>query len=274
MDVEKRKMIVNEIDYWRRSKLLPEQYCDFLMNLYQDDSVQSKSFGAASKSILLNSHWKFWILTFATIAFISFIVFNFNSFPIPMQIGSSAFFVIIFYILGFINRNKRRSTAYMFFGIGSLLLLVLGQYMLNLHDVENTFWVLGYLIFCSIIWILLGIVAHMGVFQFCGWAGLILFYGWLLHSRVADIHWLQIQMFWIPLCVLFIWIGWLIHHRKKAIGNVYFLVGLLLWFVPDIYMIVIVENTNQWMQISFVGKLIAAGVILFVLRKKWTEWVA
>lgn len=274
MDVEKRKLIVNEIDYWRRSKLLPEQYCDFLMNLYQDDLVQPKSLGATSKSILLNSHWKFWILAFATIAFISFIVFNFNSFPLAMQIGTTSFFVIVFYILGFIYRNRRRTTAYMLLGMGSLLLLALGQYIMNLHEVTDTFWILGYFIFCSIIWILLGIVTRMGVFQFCGWAGIILFYGWLLHSRIEAIHWLQIQMFWIPICILFIWIGWLIHHRKKSIGNVYFLVGLLLWFVPDVYMVVMNKDTSQWMQISFVGKLVIAGVILFVLRKKWTEWVA
>ena len=39
MDAEKRKMIVREIDHWRRSKLLPEHYCDFLMNLYVDEST-------------------------------------------------------------------------------------------------------------------------------------------------------------------------------------------------------------------------------------------
>ena len=26
--------IVKEIEHWQRSKLLPEQYCDFLLNLY------------------------------------------------------------------------------------------------------------------------------------------------------------------------------------------------------------------------------------------------
>jgi hypothetical protein len=38
LDNEKRNLVVKEIEAWRRSKLLPEQYCDFLQNLYLDDS--------------------------------------------------------------------------------------------------------------------------------------------------------------------------------------------------------------------------------------------
>lgn len=36
MNEERRQTIVKEIDYWSRSKLLPQQYCDFLLNLYVD----------------------------------------------------------------------------------------------------------------------------------------------------------------------------------------------------------------------------------------------
>ncbi|WP_252508902.1 hypothetical protein [Paenibacillus peoriae] len=44
MDQEKKRAILlHEIEHWRRSRLLPEQYCDFLSNLYREDEDPSQS---------------------------------------------------------------------------------------------------------------------------------------------------------------------------------------------------------------------------------------
>jgi hypothetical protein len=272
--MEKRKIIIKEIENWRRSKVLPEHYCDFLMNLYQDDEVKTTSWNTVSKTSIRNSHWKLWLLIGVILTAVCVIVFNFNLFPIPMQIGISTFFILLCYLLGILKLHKNKSISYMFLGTASIFLLFIGQHLMKLHGVEDALWVLGYLVLCSIIWIVIGIILKLGLFQFCGWTGLIMFYGWILHSRIDEIHWFQIQMFWIPLTVIFIWLGWLLHHRNKSLGNVYFLVGIFLWFVPDVYLIMMTESTDQWMQVSFIGKIGIAGILLFVLRKKWTEWVA
>ncbi|TFE01125.1 hypothetical protein [Jeotgalibacillus salarius] len=34
MDKKRKEVIINEIKYWKQNKLLPEAYCDFLINLY------------------------------------------------------------------------------------------------------------------------------------------------------------------------------------------------------------------------------------------------
>lgn len=272
---EKKKIIIKEIGHWRRSRLLPEQYCDFLLNLYQDeDHSEQSSWNTDSKTLIRNSHWKFWLLFGVISAVVSFVVFNFNSFPLQMQIALSALIIFICYFLGFLYLNKRKNIAYLCFGLGSFILLIIGEYIIKLQQVNDILWTLGYVVACSIVWIVLGIVTQMGVFQFCGWVGLILFYGWLLHTRMDQVHWFQIQMFWFPLTVIFIWLGWLMHHRKKAIGSVYFIVGLLIWFVPDIYLMIMEGTTNSWIQLSFIGKIIIALLVLFLFRKKWTEWVA
>jgi hypothetical protein len=36
MNEKRREIIINEIQYWKRSRLLPEQYCDFLLALYTE----------------------------------------------------------------------------------------------------------------------------------------------------------------------------------------------------------------------------------------------
>lgn len=101
MEPEKRKIIVNEIDNWRKSKLLPEQYCDFLLNLYLEDPAErpKKLLGISTVSIM-NSGWKSWILVISSIALIFLYVLNFTSFGLPLQIASGALLLIILYWAG------------------------------------------------------------------------------------------------------------------------------------------------------------------------------
>jgi hypothetical protein len=43
MDDHRRKIITNEIKYWKQNRLLPEHYCDFLLNLYTEGSSGTDS---------------------------------------------------------------------------------------------------------------------------------------------------------------------------------------------------------------------------------------
>ena len=36
MENPKKQIILNEILFWKQNKLLPEQYCDFLLKLYTE----------------------------------------------------------------------------------------------------------------------------------------------------------------------------------------------------------------------------------------------
>ncbi|MCL6585368.1 MAG: hypothetical protein K6T72_02420 [Anoxybacillus sp.] len=39
MNEKRREIIVREIEYWKRSRLLPEHYCDYLLALYTEGEV-------------------------------------------------------------------------------------------------------------------------------------------------------------------------------------------------------------------------------------------
>ena len=52
MSNERKKIIVNEISFWKKNKLLPEHYCDFLMTLYTEGNFENEELkGDASKAI-------------------------------------------------------------------------------------------------------------------------------------------------------------------------------------------------------------------------------
>lgn len=51
MSNQKKQIIINEISFWKQNKLLPEQYCDFLMTLYTEGNQSDEITGHAKKAI-------------------------------------------------------------------------------------------------------------------------------------------------------------------------------------------------------------------------------
>ncbi|WP_226085366.1 hypothetical protein [Mesobacillus sp. S13] len=42
MDDHRRKIITYEIKYWKQNRMLPDHYCDFLLNLYTEGSEEAE----------------------------------------------------------------------------------------------------------------------------------------------------------------------------------------------------------------------------------------
>lgn len=274
MEKEKRKLIVTEIEQWRRSKLLPEQYCDFLLNLYLDDADErpKPSWMGVSVSSVHSSTWKIWLLLFGGIGLISYFVLHFNLFPLSMQITISSLFILTCYMLGAVKRTKLPVISYLCSGIASISMLGLGLIMLNHADAGMSATAL-FLLGCSLVWMIAGLTLRMPAFHFCGWIVLCLIYGWFLKQNINSFDWIALQMSWIPASVVLAWLGWLLQYWNKAAGAVLLIVGFLLWFVPEGYGLAATDLSRELLQLSLFGKLILAGAVLFASRKKWTEWV-
>ncbi|OCT17139.1 hypothetical protein A8709_24470 [Paenibacillus pectinilyticus] len=275
MDAERRKVIVREIDHWRRSKLLPEHYCDFLMNLYVDDMTpKPASILGVSATAITNSNWKIWLGFLAVIAALALSALNFNSFGLPMQIGISTLFVIICYAIAYRQFGRAPVISYVMCGIASIAMLLLGLHMMDLADIQKSTTYIGYLAFCSCIWLFNGLIGRMAIFQICGWVGLIATYGWLLMQKLTNPAWFSLELSWIPVSIVLIWMAWLAHHTNKQAASVLMLVGGLVWFIPEaMTFLVNIDMSERLIQMSFTAKLVSVGAALFLLRKKWVEWV-
>lgn len=273
MEQEKRKLIISEIEHWRKSRLLPEQYCDFLLNIYLEDyHERSKSVLGLPSAAIQNSSARQWLTIFSIIGFISFIALHFTSFSFQMQTGISVLAVVLLYWIGTAQREKRPVISYCCFGIGSVLMLVAGLYLLD----SNGWSGLAAVVFmglCSFTWIFIGIMQRMGVFHFCGWIVLFLIYAWILRQNIDTFDWAGLQLSWVPLSIVLGWLGWLFHHVNKRVGAVFLCTGVLGWFVPEIYGMALTAVPFEWLQWSLMGKIVITGAGLFATRKKWIEWV-
>jgi hypothetical protein len=276
---EKKKLIIREIEHWRRSRLLPEQYCDFLLNIYVDAehpaTGESKTtiLGLSSSNIT-NSNWKIWVLVLLLAGGLSFAALNFNAFELPLQMGISFVVLAALYIWGGSKREKEPMAAQILLGMASLFLLFIGVYLMKLHGAEAPVLVVGYVFLTSLIWVITGLAARLALFQLCGWVALVFCYGWLLHHQLDTIDWITLELSWTPLAILFCWMSWMVHERNKQIGLVFFLLGLIVWYMPELYGMLYAEKygaqTIQWL---LLGKMCVQAIVLYVWRKKWTVWV-
>ncbi|MUT66690.1 hypothetical protein [Paenibacillus sp. NEAU-GSW1] len=282
MNEERRQIIVKEIEHWSRSKLLPEQYCDFLLNLYADQdeerssprSKRESSYAVAKAFMAVQrASGKQWLLTFGFFTLISFVVLYFNAFHPLLQIGVSLAGVVGLLWFGQKLRKRNAATGLALTGAGMLLFLGSGLYMLQLHGYDEWGWKTSLLGLCAIFWIVYGIAAKLPIFHLCGWVALLLVYAWLLSNYMESPSWYETQLYWLPLAALFGWSCWFVHRWSKQVSAVLFTVSALLWFMPELYAMLFIDEPI-FLQLMLLVKIAVGGGLLFSMRKQWIAWVA
>lgn len=274
IEPDKRKsIIVNEIEHWRRSKLLPEQYCDFLYNLYMDelDERPKDLYGQTLRKVG-QATGKQWVISFTIASLIFLLVLYFNVFPLALQIVLSTLVVSAFVVSGYRLRAVNRLKANVWLMSGMVYALGAGLIIISINgSLENSG--LWFLACCALIWIAMGIHFPFGLLHLMGWIVLAFIYASLLSVHVVSPNWIEVQIFWLPAALLFGWFSWFFQVRNKAVGAVFFASGIILWFMAEIYAAIYGIN-RDWLAVQLLLKMLIIGVVLFGYRQKWMEWVA
>ncbi|WP_219836317.1 hypothetical protein [Paenibacillus sp. R14(2021)] len=275
MDQERRKTIVREIEHWQRSKLLPDQYCDFLLNLYleEGEARAPSTFTGKAAVVVKGASLKQWLLTFGIFSVICFVVLYFNVFHPLLQIALSLSGVYALLLVGQKYRSKNESVGLGLIGAGMLLMLGSGLYILQLHELQYWGWKAGLLSVCALFWIAFGIGARIPLLHLCGWMASFLVYAWLLSNNTDSPKWFQIQLYWLPVSFVFGWCSWFFHRWSRQIASILFVAGAIVWFMPELYSAVFAQD-HLGLQLELMVKIIAGGILLFSLRKQWIAWVA
>lgn len=273
MNPERREIILKEIEYWRTSRLLPEQYCDFLENLYHEQAEQA-SRRTFSLSSIQQGSLKTWILGFGIFSLIFFIGFYFSFFPWPLQMAIAFLVTSICYTFAAVLRPQRKMTSLLLAATGSVVLFGLGAWMLYLQDWLTAGGIASLIGGSGLIWWLAGYFLDLGILNYCGFVCFLLLYGVMFGRIHPDASWPMMQLFWLPLSVVMVWLCWLAHHRVKRMSPVFFAVGITVWFMPEADMLLMRQNPPHGMVFLCLLKIAAAFILLFVLRKKWIVWVS
>ncbi|OWA36684.1 hypothetical protein B9G55_00965 [Saccharibacillus sp. O16] len=276
MEREKKRVIIMEIENWRKSKLLPEHYCDFLLNLYDDEATQKKK-STLSVASLQQGNFKLWALSFVTIALLSLIGFYFPILAWPFQLAAIAALVSFCYGLGTYAGGRAwmgGMGAQFLYAIGSLVMLGLGIWMIRLNGWPEEIAMLGLIASCAVVWLTVGMVVPSGLLHYSGWGALILLYAQFFGKMNPEASWPMLQLLWIPLSGLLLWLSWLAHHKAKRFASIYFAVGVTLWFMPELDALLLRHHAPEGIIFYILGKLALAFIFLFIWRKNWIAWVS
>ncbi|MDQ0156352.1 hypothetical protein [Robertmurraya andreesenii] len=123
MDNNRKKIIVNEIQYWKENRLLPEQYCNYLLALYTEGNQPEES----TKKSKQRSSKKVQVLLLLIPIFVFLLYFTELSFDLQIALKGLLMLIGIFITYYFFKK-----------GIQFQVSLVISALMLLLLSVEIT----------------------------------------------------------------------------------------------------------------------------------------
>ncbi len=274
MNQERREVILDEIEYWRENRLLPEHYCDFLSNLYDVDHEHERGEKKLfSMNSLKQGNLRTWLFIFLMLCFICMMVLYFSAFPFLMQIIATPIFAAACYIAGIRLQKRNPAASSVLLAIGSMLLLGLGLIIIREHGLDPTVWTPLLVISCAVIWCIIGYVISSPILLYIGFGAFLLLYGGFFAQVKPDASWIMLQALWLPLSLLFVWFSWLVHHRGRKLAAVYFTIGIGVWFMPEVDETLLRGQVPDIFTVLCIVKIALACIMLFVLRKKWILWV-
>ncbi|MEK0313026.1 hypothetical protein [Cohnella sp. 56] len=274
VDEDKRKWVVREIESWRRAKMLPEHYCDFLQNLYLDDlTVRPKSAAGERLQKIGQASGKQWLYVLVIFSLICLVALHFSAFPPALQIAISVIGTGVLVALGSRFRDSLPARGLTLLSAGMLLLPASGAAILHIQGWTEGPGLFILLVASALIWIVCGIAERFAVLHWLGWMGIVALYAAVLSRQAPHPSWLEVQVFWVPAALLFAWLSWFLHVKFKMTGAVLFATALILWFMPEVYS-ALFGVARDWIQIELLIKIALVGTLMFRLRRQWMEWVA
>lgn len=240
-----------------------------MLNLYLDEPDKKTPAGWNGKAAaaLQQASGKLWLGVFALIALVGCIVIYFNDFHPAMQMATAALGTWVLLWRGQKLRKRHEAAGLSLTGLGMMCMLGSGLYIFHLHKLSGESLELIYLGLCALFWISYGIAARIPLLHLCGWIAAIMVYALVLYNYMTAPKWYDVQLYWMPASFIYAWGSWFVKRWSKPVSAILFAIAALLWFMPEIYSILLLDSP-LWIQVQLLVKMTLGGILLFSLRKK------
>lgn len=168
MDAERKKIIINEIHYWKENRMLPAQYCDYLLALYTEGGSEG---GSAPKKKAKALSWK----RLAIFLFLPIFVFflYFTELSPRLQMALSLIFVI-FCLFAAFYYFKKGILFQLSLAFAALVLLLASTESVQLFISANGLVLYAAILANCILWLFAGWRLKLSFFTIAGFLGIIL----------------------------------------------------------------------------------------------------
>lgn len=261
MDPKRKQIILSEIEYWRRNKLIPEHYCLFLLNLYREgDAIEEEgtpvhkiSFWQALSGILIASGLCLSGVFFTSVS------------PI-VRFSLSLIALISLYILTAWLKKRDSYWHHLSLSVASVLLLFVTCWFMASHVQQTSLL----LLICGVLflWLISGVAFRSYYLSGSGLVGLLLSFGWWIHPWIEMKHslWL-LEAIWLFPPVLLTFVSIALFKKNKEIGWIYLISGLISLIAPEIQAFFITEMNLETINALLLLKLFIAVALIMVFRK-------
>ncbi|KON87020.1 hypothetical protein AF332_09485 [Sporosarcina globispora] len=168
MDDNRKKIIVNELLYWKKSRMLPDRYCDYLLALYTEGSQPKGTKKDKNEMFLYLIN-----LIFLLLVPISALLIYFTELSIILQ--TAILILIIFICILFVFYFSRKAKLIHIPLISAALILLMGSVGLvsELYS-DNRAILYAALVINCILWLLAGLKLKFQYLWISGTFGLML----------------------------------------------------------------------------------------------------
>lgn len=176
----RKKIILNEILFWKQNKLLPEHYCDFLATLYAEGNDIEALEEAHPKRAVLSAEKRKMVFV-ALSVMIGMIVLLFVYFTIPSLTKILtivvAFTAIALFIVAFQTAKTNSFLAPVFHVFAAILLFCLSIQICTIYFIGNNLALFCLIALNCIAWLWSGIKMKLLYFTISGALGLCVLVG-------------------------------------------------------------------------------------------------
>jgi hypothetical protein len=281
MDPQQRQWMAQEIARWRKNRLLPAAYCNFLAQLYdvpldaQEEGSKETARSWADRIASLRP--ASWMVVFIIFVLFCIIGFHFTAFAAPMQISVIAVPALVLAGLAWSSRKTSPQRTIWRALLASLTLSGGGWLVLQAQGWSAWWPTVVWLVVCALAWLLCGMLAHSGLMQGAGWLHAAAAYRCVLQIAMTDLTLGESQWLWLPESGLFVWMAWAVHRLSPRVSAGLLIASAGLWFMPEVAWVA----ARAWSELQadqellsfLLGKWIILWCSAFYFRKQWVKWI-
>jgi hypothetical protein len=181
MNPQRKRIIISEILYWKKNKLLPEHYCDFLITLYAQGNEEELLEVKVSQSILTSEKKRLnRIVVFLSILAVVFAASMFVLINLPLvTIGMSTLLIVLLLLIPFSKTIKKSFITPFIYIICAFLLLATSMKVWLVYFEGESSILIALLVLNCVLWFFTGRQLKLLYFTISGAAGILLIIGFL-----------------------------------------------------------------------------------------------
>lgn len=185
MSQQRKQIIMNEIAFWKKNRLLPEHYCDFLLALYaQGENQEDEQVENSSKAVLANKQKNkiilYIIVGLLTVLLLASMFIVTTAIFIPIILVAIAILSFLYIAIKLV-RNKS-VMAPLLFVFSALLLLALSFKIWDVYFGDNPLILIGLIFGNCLLWLFSGLLLKLIYFSISGILGLVLIIGYFIFN--------------------------------------------------------------------------------------------